>query len=379
MDRAIRDRAHREGIAATQIASLHDPDGVLSIYVGVEPGGDSGRRTAADIAVRNGLREMESAAEGWPADRRRLLSRRIEQLSGRLTDLVRSAAEGRGRALFVPLGEGDPLTVTLQVPLPDMVRLSGRAHIAPLIGALDETAPAGLVSVSRNRVRGVDLCWGRAEEVFGGDIEIDTGDWRTKEGPAGRRANPQSAAPQHDLFDRRLELRQAESIAAAAEPLGELAGRLCWDRIVVAGDPRMTTALADALAGGRVPVTEVAGKLDWTSAAALADALGPGVVAQRAEEWAAAIDEAVAATAAGGAGAIGPEAIAPALEAGRVSRVFVDPDALPGDDADGVTAESAESLVRAALDTDAEAIVVRSQVLAARLHPHGGAVASLRW
>jgi hypothetical protein len=44
-----------------------------------------------------------------------------------------------------------------------------------------------------------------------------------------------------------------------------------------------------------------------------------------------------------------------------------------------VTAESAESLVRAALDTDAEAIVVRSQVLAARLHPHGGAVASLRW
>jgi hypothetical protein len=379
MDRAIRERAHREGIPATQIASLHDPDGVLSIYVGVEPGGDTGRRTAADIAVRNGLRELESAAEQWPTDRRRRLSRRVDQLSGELTDLVRSAAEGRGRALFVPLGEGDPLTVTLQVPLPDMVRLSRRAHIAPLIGALDETAPVGLVSVARNRVRGVDLCWGRAEEVFDGDIEIDTDDWRSKEGPAGRRASPQSAAPQHDLFDRRLEQRQTESIAATAEPLAELASRLSWDRIVVAGDPRMTAALAEGLAGGRVPVTEVAGKLDWTSAAAFADALGPGVVAERAQEWAAWIDDAVAATAAGGAGAIGPEAIAAALEGGRVSRLFVDPDALPGDGADDAAADSAESLVRAALDTDAEAIVVRSQALAARLNPHGGAVASLRW
>lgn len=379
MDRTIRERAHREGVAAAQIAALHDPDGVLSIYVGVEPGGDTGRRTAADITVRNGLREIEAAAQEWPAERRRRLSNRVEGLSGEIADLVRTAAEGRGRALFVPLGDGEPLTVTLQVPLPDLIRVSERAHIAPLIGALDEAAPAGLVSVARNRVRGVDLCWGRAEEVFDGEIDVDTDDWRSKEGPAGRRASPQSAAPQHDLFDRRLEQRQAQGIEAAAEPLADLAGRLSWDRIVLAGDPRMTGALTEALTTVGIPVTEVADKLDRTSAAALADALGPGVVAERAEEWAAWIDEAAAATAAGGAGATGPEAIAAALESGRVARLIVDPDALAGDAAEGAAPEGAESLVRAALDTDAQAIVVRSQALAARLHPHGGAVATLRW
>jgi hypothetical protein len=379
MDRAIRERAHREGIAATEIASLDDPDGVLSIYVGVDPGGETGRRTAADITVRNGLRDIESAAEEWPAERRRKLSRRIDELSGELSDLVRTGAEGRGRALFVPLGTGDPLSVTLQVPLPDMVRLSERAHISPLIGALDEAAPVGLVSVARNRVRGVDLCWGRAEEVFDGDIEVDTDDWRSKEGPAGQRVNRQSSAPQRDLFDRRLEQRQSGSIEAAAGPLADLAERLNWDRIVVAGDPRMTAALADELAEGPVPVTEVVSKLEWTSAAALADALGPEVVAGRTEEWAAWIDEAAAATAAGGAGATGAEAIAAALQGGRVSRLIVDPDALASDHSDGASPAGAESLVRAALDTDAQAIVVRAQPLAARLHPHGGAVASLRW
>lgn len=132
--------------------------------------------------MRNWLRDLvERLRAAGPRERLVALTARLEELEDDLVWLADPATPGIGRALFVPLGGGEPARVGLQAPLCDAVVLEPDAFVA------------------------LDLRGG-AQEVAHLSFDEATGDWREMKGPAG--ANPalaQQSVSQRDRFERRLD------------------------------------------------------------------------------------------------------------------------------------------------------------------------------
>lgn len=390
----------RAAVDPLEIVRLRDRHGVLSVYVDADPREQAAARPAWVVAAENGLDEIKARvkAEGnrerWTA-----VFKALETLEPELAALLDPRQPGRGRALFATVEGGDVRRVIVQVPLVDRVVLDEFADLTPLLVALDRGRPAGLVVVSQAAVRVLETALGAVEELTAIGIEPETSDWREMKGPAG--ANPalaQHSAPQRDRFERRLDEHRTRLLEVAADELERLRSRRGWDRLVLAGDPRLTQPLGDALAAGSADVSVVDRTLNGLSAAEIADALVPELEQSNARREERLIGRARDAALSRNAGALGLGDVLGALEDGRVEHLLFDPGrSYPGARTrdgrlvpEGVVPPGAAPaeliaepslaghLIERALAIDAE-VTPLSTAGAAALAKHDGIAACLRW
>ena len=386
-----------------ELVRLRDPMGVLSIYA--DAGLERGRRhrpRAGDIALRKGLEEIRAGLEreGWHA-RVQALEARLGELGPALDDLVDPSRPGRGRALIVPLSGGPAHEVTADRSLGEGVVLATSAHAAPLLRALLDEESAGVVSVTREGVRALEIRHGRAEEVLRLDFAIPSDDWRPMVGPAA--ANPafaRSSESQRDLFARRMEEHRGRRLAEIGERLWAEAHRRGWRRLATAGEPKHLEALAatrpadgpELVALGRhLPETLTPAQIGDAASDALdrARVASDRALAERIRD---------AALTPSGRAVVGLDDTLTVLEEGRASRLLVDVDRRPAGEAapDGrlVTAGEVpptggpaqlaaephllERMIERAADTGAVLVPLEGPA-AEPLASHDGVAAELRW
>jgi hypothetical protein len=390
----------RAALDPLEIVRFRDRQGVLSVYVDADPREQAATRPAWVVAAENGLDRIRARAKA-DGDRERWTAvfRALESLEAELAALLDPRQPGRGRALFATIDGGQVRRVALQMPLVDRVVLDDVADVTPLLVAYDRGRPAGLVVVSHAALRVLEAALGAVEELAVFEVEPETSDWREMKGAAG--ANPglaQHAASQRERFERRLDENRDRLIEGAAGELERLRTRRGWDRLVLAGDPRLTQALRDELHVEHVDVSAVDRTLNGLSAAEIADALGPALEQANARREAALVGRAKDAALSGNAGALGLADVLAALEDGRVEHLLFDPSrpypgartpdgrlvpegiVPPGVDAAELEAEPALTghLVERALATDAR-VTPLSAAGVQSLAGHEGVAALLRW
>jgi len=312
------------GVDPLEISRLRDPHGVLSVYADADPRERLGRRPAWVVAVENGLDEIRERVKS-EGDRSRWAAvlRRLEQLGPELTVLLDPRQPGRGRALFAPIDSGEVHRVALQMPIATRVVLDEVAYLTPLLVALDRGRPAGLVVVSQASVDVLEQKLGAATEVEAVAIEPDSSEWRELKGPtAPSPATAQHTAAQRDRFERRLEEHRARLLEGAAERLAQVVSRRAWDRVVVAGDRRLSQPLADAAARSAADVSIVERTLTGGSPAEVADVLAAELDRANARRESRLASRALDAALSGGPGALGLGDVLAALDDGRVGHLL---------------------------------------------------------
>jgi hypothetical protein len=382
-----------------EIARLSDPIGIISVYVDADPEQLAGPRPAWAVELQNGVRALrDEVKQGQPHERWRAVLDRLDALEPEFERLAEPRQSGRGRALFAPVCGDEVRRLIIQSPLCTMVSLDRSAHVRPLLAALRRARPTGVITVARDQVRAVDWRHGAAEEALDVEFQEPTHEWRRLAGPANRSpATPQSSAPQQDLYDRRLEQHQARFVASVAERVAALSAERGWDRMLIAGDPRLTEPFLGALprTEGLIVVERVE---EWRSPHDLVRALAPELERADAEADLALVEEARDRAQSGRAGALGLSETLAALAEGRVDHLILDerrplaglraPDgrlAAEGEVPPGVEAAElvpepamAERMIEAALETSAAITPVGGEAAEA-LGRFGGVAALLRW
>jgi len=368
------------------VVGVRDPIGVLSATVGIEAGPVSGGRPAWEITIENDLATLRRGGALGRAPRGRL-----DELSAHVAELVDPAAAGRGRALYVALESGSVHEAALPRALPTGARVGPVAHVLPLLQALEEGVPAGLITSSKDMVVIFESELGRAHEIDRIELEPWVGDWWPEmKGPS--RANPlrgQHTVSQRDRYSRRIAEAYRHTLHDACEALSAVAARRRWSRAVLAGDPRTIDSLRRALQDRGLSTTTIGGNLESLRSdqalERLESALEQAVVEDALVRARGIVEDA----AAGGRGACGLEAVLVALNQARVASLLVDPSrTFPG------IAESAEILLAA--DDDATAVDLTDLIVsrclatgavvvplsgdaAGALGGCGGIAAGLRW
>jgi hypothetical protein len=393
-------RDTRTGVDLLEILRLRDRYGVLSAYVDADPREQASARPGWMVAAENALDDLRSRAKAeGDRDRWTAIQKALGRLEPELEALLDPRRPGRGRALFATIERGDVRRLSLQVPLVDRVVLDDVADVTPLLVAYDRARPAGLVVVSQSAVRVLEAALGASEELAVLDLEPDTADWREITGPAG--ASPglaQHATSPRDRFERRLDEHRERLLEGAARELERLRARQRWDRLVLAGDPRLTHSLREELNLGNADVTVVDRTLNGLTPDEIAAQLAPDLEAANGRREGTLIGRAKDAALSGNAGALGLADVLAALEDGRVEHLLFDPNrvyrgartpdgrlvpegVVPPDVAeDELEPEPslAAHVVERALATDAH-VTPLSPAGAQGLAEHDGVAAILRW
>ena len=382
------------------LVRTRDAQGVLSVYVGMDPAQEASGRPAWSIEVRNELRALvdHARAEG-PHARWALLEQRIEGIETDLEALVDASEFGRGRALFAPVGGDEIVRVASELPFETRVVLDEAPYVLPLVAALDRGRPTGVVLVSAAGVSTLELRLGMLQELGSAEFEEETEDWPELKGPAA--ANPvrgQQVVSQRDRFQRRVDDERARFLATAAKEIAATAAERSWDRVVVAGDPALTEHVVPALGAGGRDVIRVGRLLETPPRAQLAAALQPELDEAERRRGLALVERARDAALAGGNGALGVGDTLTALAEGRVAHLLLaagtdlrgtrSPDGRllptgvvpPGADASELSPEPllAERMIEQALATDAAVTTVEGAAAGA-LAGSDGVAAILRW
>lgn len=380
------------------LIDLHDDLGVLSVFVGITPDRAAEPKPGWPIAIRNQLRELrQRVRDEGPHQRFVAVSERIEALEPDLGRLLDASHHGRGRALFAPVSNGRVETVAIQMPFRDRVVLDRTAYVRPLVAAYDEGRPAGIAVVHKRGVRLLEWRMGEALELTREEFTVGGRDWREKTGPAP--AQPQDTRPgghKRDRFEDRVHENLLRFLREQAGEIARAANERGWDRLIVAGDPRLTTPFAgemNPVGGEQLHVTD----LSWED-------LAPNTVAEQAWDAfkslrqgraLALVDEARNRTLSGGAGALGVGDVVASLNEGRVERLLFDAEvAISGyRDPEGLLYASherptgrdlveepllVERMIKRSVATSAAVTPVEGPA-AETLGEHAGVAALLRW
>jgi protein required for attachment to host cells len=220
-------------------------------------------------------------------------------------------------------------TVTLQIPLPDRVVHDTSAYVRPLVSALDEGRPAGVLVVSSQRTRLLRWSLGEAEQIGEEEFElIDDVVTQKKSGPSpGNPANPHHGFVDRDRFDDRVDENRHRFFRVAAEDVLRRAKEEEWDRIVLSAPPKTQQVVRSVLevnGGPKVVVADAA----WEDSTPhhIAARTWDVLRTTRREREQALVDEVLERALGGGAGALGVPAVCAALNEGRVARLLYDAD-----------------------------------------------------
>lgn len=375
------------------LLSFRDELGVLSIYVEHSPGQAADRQPAAPILIRNELRAVrQRLLEAHPHDHRRTIESRLDELESAIDALVDPSGPGRGRALFVALTDGRREEVRLQIPFHDRVVLHGSAFVRPLVAALDEGRPAGIVVVHRGGSRLLEWRLGEVDELDAREFVLT--DAQLADVEAMYRDTGQK-----DAISDRLEENHHRFLKSVAQDAAKVAAERSWDRLIAAGPPKVRSALVDELSIDNA-TTLIVAEQTWEETAPhqIAAEAWPVVRSVHRERERELVRLAEERALGGKAGALGLRAVTRALNEGRVEHLlyasgielsgYVADDGSLHAEVSGPIAESdlrlerealfVERLIEKALATSARITPVDEDVAAA-LGEHGGVAALLRW
>lgn len=378
------------------LLDMHDDLGVLTILAGFAP--DHAGRPTAPIQVRNLLRDLRSDLDG---DTGKALDERLGELGDELGGMLAPGASGRGRALFVGLASGQTQTINIQLPFDERVVLRERAYVRPLIAAIDEGRPTGIVVVWQEGVRVLEWTIGRTRELATMEFELGGAQLEVHRGPGpGNPAMGQTSASHKERLEDRIDSNRHRFFKEAGGAIDAFVKERGWDRVVIAGGDKVRTELAGELAASPTDLLHIDSAWETRSSAQIAQEAWPVVRAHHRERERVLVEDVRERSAAGGAGALGPARVCKAVNQGQVAHLLFSHDAdvegyrAPSmgtlhADVSGNAAQSdihlehvphlVEELVERVLATGGRVTRVDDEEAVASLAAHHGLAARLRW
>lgn len=381
-----------------------DESGVLSFYVGITPDRAADPQPTAPLELRSRLKTLKADLEARDPDLAKKVAARLEAVQPELDRLIDPHAHGRGRALFVGVDGGEVETISLQIPFADRVVHHEGVYIRPLLAAHDEGRAAGILNVTRETARVLTWSVGEVEELATSIFEVEDDVMaRSKSAPVAKGVGYSGAGRQdRDDFEARIDdnlHRWARDVVAEASTLVERHG---WDRVVIAGNPKLREEIADMFRdadtkGTRVIVADET--FESTPPHEVAERVWPLLRSVHRQREADLVDLAIERGLGGNQGAVGLRKVCEALNEGRVMHLvyvsdmqvegFVSSEGTLHPRVEGAVAASdeltltkeplfVERLVEKAIATGAEVTPVEDGA-AGPLQVHEGVGALLRW
>jgi hypothetical protein len=268
------------------IDAITDPLGVVSIYAD-RPDDGSGRLVRA-VSLAGELRRLEAdlAADDEVVTAYR---RRMQETRPALARMLQGRAPGR--ALFVPLSTGEIFEVAVGMPVGMAVVVEETAYVRPLVAAVDEGRPAGVIVDDGPSLRLLAWRMGVIEEV---------GTYRSSARPGTRPAR------------------------ALAHEVRTVARERGWTRVVVAGSSRLAHTLARSATPPDGEVAVFTRSVSGVGPRGLAAALGGALSeAQRRYEWKL-VERVIHAGLSDRAAVLGPARTRRALDQRQVKHLLID-------------------------------------------------------
>jgi hypothetical protein len=308
------------------LIGFRDDVGVLSFYAGFTPEQAADPQPTAPIEIRNQVRQLrqrirsEEARADWPA-----IESRLETLEGEIDALVDPRAHGRGRALFVAVSDGRAENLAIQMPFRERVVFDRNAYVRPLVAAYDEGRPAGIVTVHREGVRILEWATGEADELESRSFELGDAQLAdVKSGPSADnpRHTPEGAVNK-ERFEDRIDDNRHRFLKAVVHDLVALGKERGWDRVVVAGAPKVRQEVRDALSTEN-GLTVLESEQGWEieGPAQISEQVWPVLRSVHRDRECQLVEEARERAHAGGAGALGMRNVLHALNQGQVGHLL---------------------------------------------------------
>lgn len=308
----------------TELLDLHDDVGVLTVTTGFADPGDDGK--AVRIAWKNRLRDLRAAADD---DVRDALDARLAEHSQAIDRMLDPRADGKGRAVVLGLGGGQLFSFSLQTPFEDRAVLRDRPYLRPLVAAIDEGRPAGVVVATKTGARVLEWTAQSTRSLSDHTFELyDEQLSHEGSGPSGgggRRG--QQVVNHREKFDDRVEANRDRFLKEVSEVVASLATERGWDRVVVAGSARIRERLAGLFDSERVAVHHVDEPWEDRSVGQIAAALWPVLRSTHGTRERALTGQIRDVSLSGGAAAMGVRRIAAAANLGRVQHLAFSHDA----------------------------------------------------
>ncbi|MDA2813129.1 VLRF1 family aeRF1-type release factor [Nocardiopsis sp. RSe5-2] len=306
---------------------MTDDMGVLSVYATADPR-DRSSSPAWRLQIANEITALRNEVSSNGDKRRKeAVLARLEALRPQLDDVLDSGSEsGVGRALFAPVSSDDVRVYTMQMPLEDCAVLERTAYLRPLAAAVATGAPAGVLAVSADGVRVVDMRFGIAKDITWIPIELDEEDWREMRGPA--RSHPRTfnrASGQIDRFNHKVAEHMLRYLNDMRPQLKRIADECGWSSVAITGEPQLTEPLRGRFAQDSHRDIIVLGQVVETrTPPEIAAQIGPEIEAVRVQRARDAAHKARDAALSGGAGAVGLSDVLGAFREARVAHLFLD-------------------------------------------------------
>lgn len=381
------------------LLAFDDPGGVLSLYAGFTPERAADPQPTAPIELRNQIRELRQRLDE-EADREhaQAVSDRLDELGDTLGGLLDPTAHGRGRAMFVAVNDGRRETVSLQMPFEERVVWRDRPFLRPLVAAHDEGRAAGIVVVHRGGIRILEWAVGEVEELEEREFDVtDAMVADVKSGPAAN--NPQMnqrGIVNRERFEDRIGENRHRFLKDALDDLLTLAEDRGWDRVVVAGSPKIRDEVHTGLAGldGWEPILA---EKSWEgdSPHAIAEQAWPLLQSVHREREVDLVERVREGALSGGAGALGVRDTLEAVNQGQVAHLLFSSDLQLSGYRSSAGTLHADEEGTGGLELEPERLLVERMVekvigmsgrvtpvdeeAAAILDEHGGVGALLRW
>jgi hypothetical protein len=311
-----------------RLLEVTDPVGVLTITTGFVPGTTDDQ--ASRIELQNQLRTTQSDLESRHPERARALERTLSALGSDLDGLLSPRSSGRGRALIVPLSDGERHHVNVQVPFEHRVVVADRAFVRPFVAAIDEGRPAGIVVGTRSGARVLEWSLAGVRELASLDFELTDAQLAdSKGGPvASNPARGQTTTSHREAFEDRVEGNRHRFLKDVASTVAGVTHDRRWDRIVVAGSDRIREELVGLLEDPRIEVV-VTEDASWEdlSEGRLAQEAWPVLRSLHRRREQGLVGHVQESARAGGHAVLGPRRVCEAANIGRVAHLLFTSDA----------------------------------------------------
>jgi Bacterial archaeo-eukaryotic release factor family 10 len=372
-----------------ELATTAPSPPVLSVYARTDPRdpANTAAQPAWRIEVSNGLSAVGERLERDGARDERLAFRDLaRQVESTLT-LLEPTERGRSVAVFVRPDGTIEHRLRLQLPVrATRVVWDDKPFVSALVDIADRGARTGVILVSGDAVRLLEVEQGEPGEPADSTFELELGDWRPYGGSAGGSpARGTHVTAHEERFEARVDAQREQLFETAAAAIGHRLGTLGWERIVLCREravgSRFSAALPDAARA--LIVDEVDRNLLHEAPHEVAAALEPVIEAAWLRRAAGFVESAHERAQAGGDATLGVDQTLAALAEGRVAQLVLDPahpfetERIPA--AIGGPPELlAERAVEAAIATAAGVTSLAGDV-APRLRAAGGMAALLRY
>ena len=367
-----------------RLAEWAPPLGVLSVAVSADPGDRSeGWRAQLKDDVRAAVGPHESGEH----ERKIALRATAERLLARFAEDVPPPARTVVGFVEVAREDGAERWYRAEVPMEGFpAAYAPRPRLAALVELVDVARPRGIVVLSSERIRLLELVAGRSDEVRDFELAIYDGRERKAQSPPDPARGHATSSSGRDQYGQRLDANRDRWLGEVASEVAGWAHEDGRGEILVLGETHISKRFVHELGNGLEPavvaeidaISQPAHKIAERVIAALPDL-------DRARQLAL-VQHVTDAARAGGRGALGFQETAQALAEGRVDRLLIDPErrfepdpelaAAIGVEADGWDPE--QWLIATAITTSATVTPVRDEARE-RLEEDDGVGAILRY